>query len=145
MSNQYATIADLVAQYEEKDIIELSYRTEADLDVMNESAVNIALNQASAEIDEYVGARYVLPLTAISVQVVQFACIIARYYLEKGVRVESAVKDYERTIQRLEALKNGETNLGLDENEALPALNGDGAIVQSDQPVWNRKNSGGFI
>lgn len=145
MSSQYASIADLLARYEEKDIVKISYRTAADRDTMNEGAVNTALIEASSEIDEYVGARYILPLTAVSPQIIQFACIIARFYLEKGIRVESATKDYERTIQRLEALKNGETTLGLDDNEEVPQLSGDGVVVQSDEPVWNRKKSGGFI
>lgn len=145
MSRTYATLADLLDRYEEKDIERISYRNDQDKGKINEKAVNIALVQASGEIDEYVGARYVLPLTAVSDQIVQIACIIARYYMEKGKRVESAEEDYKRSIIRLEELRDGIATLGLDENEALPELNGGGAMIESDALVWSRKNSKGFI
>ena len=66
MASQYATLADLLARYEKQDIIDISFRDERDQDIINEKAVALALEQAAAEIDEYVGARYKLPLTAIS-------------------------------------------------------------------------------
>lgn len=145
MSSQYATLADLLERYEKQDIIDISYRDENDDGVINEKAVSLALEQAAAEIDEYIGARYQLPLTAISPQLVQIASSIARYYMEKGERTKAAVMDYERSIQRLEAVKNGSATLGLDANDAVPELSVGGAEVSSDPLVWGRKNSRGFI
>lgn len=145
ISKPYATLADLLERYEKQDIIDISYRDEKDRDTINEKAVELALKQASAEIDEYISARYQLPLTATSPQLVQIASHIARYYMEKGERTKAAVKDYERSIERLEALKNGETTLGLDENDELPELNEMSAIVQSGGTVWGRKDAKGFI
>lgn len=145
MSKPYATLADLLDRYEKQDIIDISYRDEADRDIINEKAVDLALMQASAEIDEYIGARYKLPLTATSPQLVQIASHIARYYMEKGDRTKAAVKDYERSIERLEAVKNGDTTLGLDDNDELPILNETGAVIKSDALVWGRKSSRGFI
>lgn len=145
MSSQYATLTDLLERYEKQDIIDISYRDENDDGVINEKAVALALEQAAAEIDEYIGARYKLPLTAISPQLVQIASHIARYYMEKGERTKAAVMDYERSIERLEAVKNGDATLGLDANDAVPELSAGGAEITSDPLVWSRKNSGGFI
>lgn len=145
MIRSYATLTDLLERYEKQDIIDISYRDEADRDIINEKAVELALTQASSEIDEYVGARYKLPLTSISPQIVQIACHIARYYMEKGERTKAAVMDYERSIERLEALKNGEATLGLDENDETAELNENGAMMKSGGTVWGRHDSKGFI
>lgn len=145
MSKAYATLDDLLARYEKQDIIDISYRDEADRDHINEKAVSLAIEQASSEIDEYVGSRYKLPLTSVSPQIVQIACHIARYYMEKGERTKAAVMDYERSIQRLEAVRNGEATLGLDANDETAELNEDGAVVKSGGTVWGREDSKGFI
>lgn len=145
MSRAYATLADLLDRYTHRDILDIAFRNDDDRDEINEDAVNLALEQASSEIDEYIGARYKLPLTAVSPQLVQICSHIARYYMERGERTKAAVMDYQRSIERLEAVRDGDATLGLDANDEVPELSGGGAIMESDALVWSRKNSGGFI
>lgn len=145
MASQYATLADLITRYNRRIITDISQRDDSDVGEINQVAVDTSLVQAAAEIDEYIGARYKLPLTAVSPQLIQISCEITRFYMETGVRVESAVEDYERCIKRLESFRDGNTNLGLGKDDKQPELNDDGAVVQSDALVWGRKDSKGFI
>ncbi|UNM95670.1 DUF1320 family protein [Ignatzschineria rhizosphaerae] len=145
MSSPYATLKDLLDRYPHNDLVGISARSNEDRGEINEKAVNLALEQASSEIDEYIGARYKLPLTAVSPQLVQICSHIARYYMERGDRTKAAIMDYERSIERLEAVKNGDATLGLDENDEMAELNDGGAVMTSGGTVWGRKDSKGFV
>lgn len=145
MSRSYATLNDLLERYPRHDLVAISARSNDDRGEINEKAVNLALEQASSEIDEYIGARYKLPLTAISPQIVQICSHIARYYMERGDRTKAAIMDYERSIARLEAVKNGDATLGLDENDEMAEINDGGAVMTSGGTVWGRQDSKGFI
>ena len=145
MSTLYATYDDLIARYDEQDILLLSDKKrtgELNLDVLNK-----ALHDATAEINGYLITRYRLPLAVVSSELVRSCCVIARYWLESGQNTEKAIKDYDVCIRSLVELRNGKTNLGLSEDDliTLPESLGNQVVIESEPTVWSRKAAKGFI
>lgn len=73
----YATVQDLTGRYGEDEVLQLT--DFADNDAVDDTVAQRALDDATAEIDTYLAARYVTPLEATPSVVVGMCCDIARY------------------------------------------------------------------
>jgi phage gp36-like protein len=109
----YATQTDLIARYGQDHIMLL-----ADLDgddVIDATMVERCLEQASAEIDLYLGVRHTLPLPSVPEAVKRFCIEMARYYLasDSGRLTEDIRKRYEDVIKTLGLISKGSATLGL--------------------------------
>ncbi|MGI8839760.1 MAG: gp436 family protein [Caulobacteraceae bacterium] len=77
----YAVLADLVTRFGEREMIQLTDRSQPPADQIDAAVAQSALDAASSIVDGYVGAKYALPLPSVPAILVDVACDIARYRL----------------------------------------------------------------
>ncbi|WP_249123766.1 gp436 family protein [Pseudomonas aeruginosa] len=82
----YCTQADLVEQYGEASIRQLSDRVNKPATTIDPAVVAQAIADADAEIDLHLHARYQLPLAQVPVVLKRVACVLAFANLHTQVR-----------------------------------------------------------
>lgn len=109
----YATLADLVAQFGDREVIALTDRN--DDGVADPALVESALRRASDTIDAYISARYPLPLSVVSSQLVDLCCDIARYKLcgAEATETDSVRNRYRDALKDLAHIRDGKIDIGL--------------------------------
>jgi phage gp36-like protein len=110
MSTPYATLANLNAQFGEREVIAL---TDRDLDGLPDQAVvDAALGIASDEIDAYLVSRYALPLASVPRLLSTLCCDIARYRLTgaEAQETDPSRNRYRDAIKMLEKIKSATRN-----------------------------------
>jgi phage gp36-like protein len=119
----YATTDDMIARYPNRDLVQLSNEDPTQTSV-NTAALQLALSDASAEIDSYLESRFALPLNDPPVVLNRLACDIAMYRLQ-SLRplhdLADARKRYEDAVELLVRVAKGEVTLGLAADNAEPA------------------------
>ena len=95
------------------DEIELLASADRDGDqVVDSSLVEQAINDAGAEIDAYLRARYTLPLPdPVDPLIGRLAADIARYLLQDDNPLDEAVERYRRAVETLRRIANGQMHL----------------------------------
>jgi len=106
----YATQADLVTRYGERELIQVTDKAKPPTGDMDEAVVARALADADAEIDARIGIRYSVPLTVTPSIIVDSACRIARYKLHEDRATEKIRQDYEDALRFL-AERRGNGNV----------------------------------
>lgn len=95
----YAALADLQARYGADEILQL---TDRDGDSLPDAAVyGPALDDASTEVDGYLGAVTAVPVATPPALVVLLACEIARYRLWKDAASEEVRRRYVDAVAKL--------------------------------------------
>lgn len=107
-----------------------------------EARVTAAIVQASGEIDGYLCARYLLPLTEVPPMVAVIAVDLAIYYLHRRRHAsfgmpESVLAAYERRIKQLEAINQGKLDVGA----ATPPVSAGNFGTASDGPAQEFTNA----
>ncbi|MBU2967061.1 DUF1320 family protein [Amphritea sp. 2_MG-2023] len=139
----YATRSDMTNRFGEEELILLTDR-DGTTGAIDDTVLNQALADASAEVDGYIGGRYTLPLPTVPDVLVRICCDIARYLLHDEHAPERIEKRYDNSINFLGKLGSGKISLGMpDEGGASPSNNT--AQMCSDGRVFGRQNSKGFI
>lgn len=116
----YATIADLVAEFGDAEIIDLTDRATPRAHAIDNAVAQRALDRADAEIDAAVGTRYPLPLAQVPQLLRYLACDLARYYLYDRAEPPTAVEARWKAAQAsLKALASGGLDLGADATGVL--------------------------
>lgn len=108
----YATQQNMIDRFEEKELIDLTDRT--NLGVINTVVLGQALADADAKIDGYLSSRYVLPLNPIPTSLVRIACDLARYFMYDNHATEEVRNRYKDAEKFLISLGKGEITLGPD-------------------------------
>ncbi|WHQ26746.1 gp436 family protein [Edwardsiella anguillarum] len=135
----YATVADMRARYRDDLLNSLLRRVgTAELDT---EKLDRALTDASALIEGYLSARYALPLSAIPRLLTQHCCAIAFYYLNDERATEQTTQRYKDALRWLNEVKNGDLQLGVDEDNLTPE-GIDLPQMVADAPVFSRKQQG---
>lgn len=127
----YATSADLINRFGEKEAIALTDR--AYVGVVDQAVLAGALEWATAEIDGYLGGRYTLPLAPVPRILTGYACDIARHQLcgTGGVVVTEEIRNrYQDAIKFLRLAAEGKVSLG-----GMPT--GETAPTSSNAVVFN--------
>lgn len=116
----YATLQDMIARYGEEELIARTDRVGAG--AVDRAVAERALDDASVEIDAYLGTRYRLPLPQVPGLVVRLCCAIARYRLWEDLASERVREDYQDARRVLEGLARGTVTLGMPDapREHLP-------------------------
>jgi len=137
----YATKADMLKRYEEKDIIQLTDNVEPYTGAIVDSVLDNALEDASAMIDLYLH-RYDLPLGDVPPALVNITCIMAYYQLNRTRTTEEMRQDYEDSLKTLEQISSGKIKLDVGGAEPKSAA----AIARVDGPnrTFNRDTLKGF-
>ena len=146
-TTSYATIEHLQTRYSERA---LRLMTDTNAQAVNVSVAQNALTDASAEIDTYLGQRYVLPLVATQSTndnvvteyhpaLIRLACDIAVYRLQT-LRPMDDIKDarqrYEDAIKLLNQMVKGDVLLNYRQlrDDVAPAENASAGMPMFGQP-----------
>jgi phage gp36-like protein len=109
----YATASDLQERYPDARLAEVSNAAGTSITT---AKLTTACQDATAEIDSYLGRRYTLPLPTVPAVLERVCCDIAIYRLFALLpreSVDDARKRYEDAIKWLEDVAAGEVDLGL--------------------------------
>lgn len=136
----YATQTDLEDRFGEEELIQLTDRTNTPAMTVDASVVARALTDADAQINGYLGKRYVLPLAdPVPPVLVKIACDIARYFLHgdragKDSPVTMAWRDAERWLANVAVGK-----VALEGATGEPAAEGGGEVrIDAPDRVFSR-------
>lgn len=128
----YATQQDMVDRFGEKELVELTDKVNKPVSTINDATVNLALGDAAALIDGYIGKLYRLPLSSVPPVLTKVMCDIARYYLhgksaEKDGPVERA---YNEAVAWLTSVSKGVVTIP-DAEGVAPVQAGGGSVKAS--------------
>lgn len=142
----YATADDMIARYPNRDLVQLT-NEDPTATTINSSALQQALDDASAEIDGYLEGRFALPLAEPPAVLNRLACDIAMYRLQ-SLRplhdLADARKRYEDAIGFLLEAAKGVVTLGLSSTDQEPASAPGATVVEGPRRVFDRGKLRGF-
>lgn len=133
----YATQQNMLDRFGETEIAQLTDIGEVAQGGIVSEVLNRALDDADAEINGYLAARYVLPLASTPQLLVGMATDIARYRLYRDQVTETVEKRYKAAVKILENIAAGKISLGLDA-AATPAQVSDGVQFGTSTRVFGR-------
>lgn len=110
----YTTQADFEARFGPDELLALTDRSGSG--AVDAAVFAQAAQDASAEADVYLGARYALPLASVPPVLVQICADIARYRLWADRASEEVRRRYEDVQRLLRLIASGEVSLGLASN-----------------------------
>jgi phage gp36-like protein len=146
----YATPTDLIARFGEREARALADRLGTG--EIDESVLQRALDEASSEMDGYLGVRYALPLPTLSqsaTALVRNICLdVTRYRLvgTETMNTDEIESRYKLAIKQLEALRDGKLFIG---DISLKPAGGDvntagNNAVRVRQQVFSENALGGY-
>lgn len=110
----YATVSDMVSRFGQAEMIRLS-ASGPDLPGAPDAArIGVALDDATALIESYLRARYLVPLNPVPREVVRACCILARCDLQQGgegVPSDEVRRERDATLKWLESMASSEGKL----------------------------------
>lgn len=123
----YATVADLVARFGERELVQLTDLDNIPPSVIDVAAVEVKIADACAFADGYIGQVWSLPLAGCAKPVtvpgatpeyvappmlVRLVCDLARYYLHDDLAPENEVyRRYQAAVKELEKIATGKAVL----------------------------------
>lgn len=141
----YAVKQDLIDRWGEKELIQLTDRSNVPPTTVNETTVTKALTDADSLLNSYIAKRYTLPLDPAPAILTRLAADITRYYLfgrvaEKDGEVERA---YQEALSWAKDVSRGLVQL---EDGGTPATQTGGGEVRTSGPdrVFTRDSLKGF-
>ena len=136
VTGRYASQADMVARFGFTEMVQLTDKTNSataiDIVVMGN-----ALEDADAEIDARLQARYSLPLQSVPRLLVNIACDIARYRLYDDRATDQVTRRYEDALKSLDRISSGALQLGLDQVVQTTPQNG-GPSFEAGDRIFSR-------
>ena len=139
----YATRQGMIDRFGEEELIQLTDRATPPTDMIDDAVLDAALNDADAEINGYIQARYPLPLASVPLQISRVARDIARYYLYDDSVTETVENRYKEAIKTLEQIAKGVVHLGLDPVGETTASSAS-PETSADAPVFSPTTLGGY-
>ena len=130
----YATITDLIDRYGEEELAQRTDRAAGQ--TIDSAVIDRALEDAAAEIDSSLAARYALPVASVPPLLVRLACAIARYHLHDEAATQRIRDDYEGALKVLAEIRSGARLLPLAATDGgtAPAAGSAGGGVQVRTP-----------
>lgn len=141
----YATSQDLINRYPNRDLVQLT-NEDPTIATINTSALQQALDDASAEIDGYLGSRFILPLSNPPEVLHRLACDVAMYRLQ-SLRplhdLADARRRYDDAIAMLSKVAAGTLSLGI-AADGQDTSSAQGAESAAAVRVFNRTSMKGL-
>ena len=138
----YATTQDLIDRYGEAELVALTDR--AGEDEIDADVVARALADAEAEINSYLSARYVVPLSTVPQIVVARVCEVARYYLHEEHATETVKARYDAAVRWVRDVAAGKASLGDDDVAPTEPASGAGPQFEAPERVFSRASLKGY-
>lgn len=110
----YATVANMIERFGELEMIRLSRPDDRTAETVEEAKIEVALADGAALINDYLRKRYQVPVEQPPESVVRANCILARYDLAQGERIEPTEQmrlARKEVIDWLEGLSEGKVTL----------------------------------
>jgi phage gp36-like protein len=133
----YASQQDLVDRCGEEELILLTDTTNTPPAAIDAVVVQRALDKADAEINSWIAARYVTPLSPVPGILVDKACALARYKLYRGPAPDNVRTDYTDATAWLQKVSQGLVSLG-DGTAAATAPTGGTPQVSAPARMFTR-------
>lgn len=129
----YCTKQDLIERFGERELVQLTDRTNTPASAIDDTVVARAIADASTYIDGYVGKAYTLPLAVVPTALTKTAADISRYYLHsKGVEKDSPIqRAFDQANDFLRDISRGIVKLVQADTGASPSEAGAGQVVFS--------------
>lgn len=139
----YATLQNIVDRYGDDA---LSIVADRDNDgVVDAPVVSQALDDASEEIDTWIGKKYSLPLAVVPGVLIRLCVDIALYRLSPdNSYTEEKRNRYTDALKHLKAIANGEASLGLDAIDEPESSAGDVELI-SPERQFSRSTMGRLL
>ena len=130
----------MIARFGELEVLQLTDRNQEG--VIDKAVAKTALDDATAEIDAYLG-RFKRPFGKIPPLLVRLCCDIARYRLTaaQGVLITEEIRNRYKidVLDLLRAMAKGEVQLGVDDSGEEVAAGEDGIVfVNGKNKVFGR-------
>lgn len=131
----YATLQDLQTLCGERELIQLTDRSDPPVDAIDEDIVQAALAWADGRINSYVAAAYTLPLVTNPPLLTDLACDLARFRLYKEAAPHEVKSRHDEALKMLQQIAGGRAK--------IPGVAGDepqirsGLKVQADLAVFD--------
>ena len=142
----YATPQDMINRYPNRDLVQLT-NEDPTVTTVNTTMLQQALDDASAEIDGYLAARFTLPLTDVPEVLNRIACDVAMYRLQ-SLRPIHDLTDarlrYDDAIAMLAKVAGGEMTLGVGADGHETQIASGVEEVAGPRRVFGRKRMRGF-
>lgn len=142
----YATLADILEQMAEADLISLT--DDAQAGTVNESVVEWALTGADALIDSHCHDRYQVPFNPAPQLAVKFAVDLAVYNLysrRPHVEVPEVVKDRNsQALAYLKRVQTGDASMGLDAAPVTVAFESQSGLMPGNERLFTRTSMRGL-
>lgn len=131
----YCTQQNLLDRF---GLAELTQLTDHDnLGVINATVLDLAIADATAEIDAYL-TGYALPLATVPANLVRIAGDIARYYLYDDAPIEQVQLRYDNAMKYLVQVARGIISLGPDATGTVATSTNNSAQFESSPSVFGR-------
>lgn len=143
----YCTKQDLIDRFGEKELTQLTDRTNTPASVIDDTVVTRALADATAFADGYIGKAYSLPLQTVPPTLTKLTADVARYYLHaKGVDKDSPVqRAYDQALSFFRDVSKGLVQLVEEATGAVPPAAGNGGVqVVAPPRVFSRQSLRGY-
>lgn len=144
----YATESDLEKRFGKRQLDELKTMH---IEYMDDGetpkpidAVNVALQDATEEINGYIGGRYSLPLPNVPSNLNRIACDIARYRLYFEQPTEHVTKLYDDAIAFLKRVQDKKADLQIIDEESKEIVNEQPQNKPSTVPIGTTYTGGVF-
>lgn len=112
MTALYCTLLNLTDRFGEPEITQASDKVGDGL--LNLSAVNAAILDASTAIEQYIGSRYQLPLACTPDLILQIACDLARYHLHDDEATDQIRSNKNAANEQLKMIRERKIDLQAD-------------------------------
>ena len=139
----YASQSDLVTRFGQIELVQLTDRSPGAI-AINTTVLQAALDDADAEIDARLMARYTLPLPVVPRLIKNLAVDIARYRLSDDMATDQVTKRYDAALRVLADISSGKVLLGVDQAAQPAAPSGGPAVAQGSERVFTAKSLGDY-
>lgn len=112
----YAQVTDMQMRFGQEELEQLA---PSDTGAVDQDKVESALNDASAEMDTYLGSVYTLPLSDPNPYLKTICCDITRFRLWDDAVSEEVRKRYEDAVAWLKKVVKGDVSLGIENTEEV--------------------------
>lgn len=141
----YATKQDLIDRDES---MLWNFALDRDSEELNDTWINQALDQADAEIDSFLGRRYVLPLSTVPAMLNKIAVTITFYWLaDRDQQATNLLEErYKMQLTTLRELADGRRDLGLPTAAAQTESSvGKVELIQDNERLFTRSSLKGVL
>lgn len=137
----YATLTDLVARFGETEITQIGNSASFGAPVLDAVRVNVALDDANAEVEGYLAPRYPTGLDPVPVLITRLTCDIARYRLYDDAAPEAVRERYQDAVRLLTSISAGRVSFG--QPEAAPTHSQVALCERARPSLFGRRPNGG--